>query len=126
MERSSKATKPTTRRKTTTRRRPPAAPRTHEGNGAIRDGTIKLDVSGGEYDGKTIEMDVTLVMLACQELEDKHKLADEQGLLRATPAFAKDLDTELKGLGYDSTPAIAIGAWQKAREYFAGTQKKTG
>ena len=95
-------------------------------NGAVvNDGTIAVTVKGGPYDGQTIEMDITLVKLAAEEMERKHDLPTVDGMTQATTGFAKDLSAELVELGYNCTPAIALHAWVKVCQYFVELQKKT-
>jgi len=82
-------------------------------------------VRGGKHDGKTIEMDPMVVKLAAERLELKHQLEVIEGHTQATAEFAVELSGTLETLGYESTPAIAIRAWQRACEHFATVQKKT-
>ncbi len=96
-----------------------------ESNGQLIDGTITIEVKGGPHDGEKIHMDATVVKLAAEKLQAKHKLPIEDGLMAPTAEFALDLDKALQGVGYKSTPTIAIHAWIKASEYFLELQKKT-
>ena len=96
-----------------------------ESNGQLLDGTITIEVKGGPHDGEKIHMDATVVKLAAEKLQAKHKLPIEDGLCSPTAEFAVDLDNALQGVGYKSTPTIAIHAWIKACEYFVELQKKT-
>ena len=97
-----------------------------ESNGQLIDGTITIEVKGGPHDGEKIHMDATVVKLTAEKLQAKHKMAvGEDGLVEATAEFAVDLDKALQGIGYKSTPTIAIHAWIKAGEYFVALQKKT-
>jgi hypothetical protein len=92
-------------------------------NGHVSDGTLVFDIKGGQFDGQRIEMDAMVVKMASGPLEDKLTIEGES--MQSTPEFAIALDSRLKGLGYTSTPSIAIAAWQRASEYFAEQQKKT-
>ena len=97
-----------------------------ESNGHTNAGTITIDVMGGEYDGQTIRMDVTVVKMVAERVSANHDLqTDEDGMIVATPEFALELDQQLQKMGYNSTPTIALHAWIKASEYFAALQKKT-
>ena len=96
-----------------------------ESNGQLIDGTITIEVRGGPHDGEKIHMDATVVKLTAEKLQAKHKLPIEDGLMAPTAEFAVDLDKALQGVGYKSTPTIAIHAWIKASEYFVALQKKT-
>lgn len=100
-------------------------PKRAESNGQLIDGTISIEVRGGPHDGEKIHMDATVVKLAAEKLQAKHKLPIEDGLMAPTAEFAVDLDKALQGIGYKSTPTIAIHAWIKASEYFVALQKKT-
>ena len=100
-------------------------PKRAESNGQLIDGTISIEVRGGPHDGEKIHMDATVVKLAAEKLQAKHKLPIEDGLMAPTAEFAVDLDKALQGVGYKSTPTIAIHAWIKASEYFVALQKKT-
>lgn len=100
-------------------------PKRAESNGQLIDGTISIEVRGGPHDGEKIHMDATVVKLAAEKLQAKHKLPIEDGLMAPTAEFAVDLDKALRGVGYKSTPTIAIHAWIKASEYFVALQKKT-
>ena len=96
-----------------------------ESNGQLIDGTITIEVKGGPHDGEKIHMDATVVKLAAEQLQAKHKLPIEDGGYRPTAEFAVDLDKALQGVGYKSTATIAIHAWIRASEYFVELQKKT-
>ena len=100
-------------------------PKRAESNGQLIDGTISIEVRGGPHDGEKIHMDATVVKLAAEKLQANHKLPIEDGLMAPTAEFAVDLDKALQGVGYKSTPTIAIHAWIKASEYFVALQKKT-
>ena len=91
----------------------------------VIDGTITIEVQGGPHDGEKIHMDATVVKLTAEKLQTEHRLPTEDGLMRPTAEFAVDLDKALQGVGYKSTPTIAIHAWIKASEYFLELQKKT-
>jgi hypothetical protein len=110
-------------KKVTRRKRPTTKP---SSNGAVvNDGTIGISVKGGRYDGQTIEMDLTLLKLASEEMERKHDLPTVDGMTQATTGFAKDLSEALVELGYNCTPAIALRAWVEVCKYFVELQKKT-
>lgn len=82
-------------------------------------------MQGGPHDGKKLTMDASVVRLAADALEAKHKLIRKKGQIHATAEFIIDLDAKLKSVGYESTPTIAMHAWIKSNEYFAEIQKKT-
>lgn len=109
--------------KKVTRKRQPSD---SNGQVTVLEGEIVIDVKGGPHDGKTIRMDPLLLMLAAEPLERKHKLEiDDRGFVVASAAFIKDFDAALRNdLGYESTPAVALGAWQAAHEYHAELKKK--
>lgn len=114
--------KTATRRKRTRR----TAKKDPSSNGAVvNDGTIGISVRGGQYDGQKIEMDITLLKLASEEMERKHDLPTVDGMTQATTGFAKDLSEALVELGYSCTPAIALRAWVEVCKYFVELQKKT-
>lgn len=98
-------------------------------NGYITDGSLKISVKGGDYDGETIEMDLMLLRLASEESIKEHPLREvtrnRQKMLEPTAEFAMDLTNRLKRLGYKCSPAIAVNAWLKMCDYFADVQKKT-
>jgi len=94
-------------------------------NGAVEDGTLTIDVKGGTYDGQTVIMDLMLLRLCSEEARAKHPLEERDGMVEPTAAFVSALDANLRNLGYKSTPAIAVHAWQKMCEHFATIQKKT-
>ena len=66
-----------------------------------------------------------LLRLCSEEARAKHPLAERDGMVEPTSAFVAALNQNLVNLGYKSTPAIAVHAWQKMCEHFASIQKKT-
>ena len=97
-----------------------------ESNGELLDGTITIKVVGGPHDGKAIHMSAMIVNDAVTELITSLNLKpDSDGLYKFTPEFKMGLNRRLQELGYDSTPEIAMGAQEKAFEYWQTLQKKT-
>ena len=72
-----------------------------------------------------MEMDASVVKLCAEALERKHELPIVDGVIHPSAAFAAELADNLKSLGYECTPTVALHAWAKASEYFAELQKKT-
>lgn len=106
-----------------THRKPPAE---LNGETDVVVGIIPIKIKGGKDDGQTFSMDCTLVSAAANSLQLKHKLqTSADGNLITTVEFLLDLDIAMQGLGYPSTPTIALALWNKASEYFAALQKKT-
>ena len=99
-------------------------PKADERNGHIRAGIIRMQIQDGPLDGKTLEMDATIVKMCAAPLQKKH-LTEVDGFYEATPEFAVALSARLIETGYESTPAIAIAAWELAAAYFEEVQKKT-
>ena len=91
----------------------------------IQEGQIIVEVQGGPHDGKTITMDAMLVKLTAERLEKKHQLEVDGDQYVATAKFAKEFAEELEGLGYDSSPSIALAAWGRANQWYVDLKKKT-
>ncbi len=97
-----------------------------ESNGEFLDGTIVIDVRSGPYDGKTLRFDASVVNNAANRLVDKFGLKpSKDGVIEYPPEFSIELSERFKELGYDSTPTIALYAWEKAVDHWNMSQKKT-
>jgi hypothetical protein len=78
----------------------------------MSDGLLKFRVKRGEQE-TVHEIDLLMLKLTCQQCEEDHQLktTDDQRMI-PTPAFLKDLATQLDGLGLSPcTPSMAWQAW---------------
>lgn len=87
---------------------------------------LSVDVTGGPYDGQTLQIDLALLRQASDELMTVHNIEpNEQNEVSPTVEFLVDMAAKMTKAGFPCTPAIVQHAWLKMSEYFAEVQKKT-
>ncbi len=76
---------------------------------------------------RIITFDPLLLLLTCEELEDKHKLpVSESGKRIATVAFVTELCRALHDIGIAGcTPTLAIRLWQSTSDAVTALKKNT-
>lgn len=93
----------------------------------LSDGALQVEIQ--KRDGATVvsEIDIILLQLACEEVEEVHKLPlDANGNMRPTAQFLKDLSDKLSALGVlGCTPSVAVGLWSAASKGITELKKNT-
>lgn len=89
----------------------------------ISDGTLELKVQrNGEFEVTAI--DFITVNLLIGEIEDRHALKIEDGLVKPTTPFLVELAKELEGQGIAGcTPTMAWQLWIKVRSLLSTLKK---
>ena len=92
----------------------------------LSDGTLNFVVRRAGHDDKTIDADLLILKLTCEQCEDRHSLQSADGRMKPTPEFLQDLAASLGTCGIeDCTPTIAWQVWIAVSEQLSLLKKST-
>ena len=91
----------------------------------LDDGKLVFRVRAADGSETLCAVDLLNTKLACERLQDKHKLQERDGILSPTPEFLQELIVTLKPLGVTgATPSTAYQIWVMVGIRMAELQKK--
>ena len=89
----------------------------------LDDGRVTFQVNNGPQDGKQFQLDTITLKLACEEIEEAHKLSAKG--YKPTIEFLKDLAKRLSEFIPDCTPTLAYNVWDETNKKFLTLKKNT-
>jgi len=92
----------------------------------LSDGTLRFVVKRAGVENQTIECDLLVLKLTCEQCEDQYSLQAADGRMKPTPEFLQDLASRLGTCGIENcTPTIAWQVWIAVSEQLSQLKKST-
>jgi hypothetical protein len=92
----------------------------------VRDDSIEVLIKRQSEPPNSVAVDLLELRMLVEELEAKHPMKREKGMVYATREFLRDLATQLKEIGVEgATPSMAFQLWSKLSEAVEALKKNT-
>ena len=92
----------------------------------VREDSIEVLIKRQSEPSTSVSVDLLELRMLVEELEAKHPMRREKGMVYATREFLRDLATQLNEIGVEgATPSMAFQLWSKLSEAVEALKKNT-